>query len=342
MFACALSAVPVLTADASLAPRATWTAEFLRTRLGLSEGDLARLTGGGAITRMLEDHGDREIAVMGVVALSRRPEWGTDFDFIQRMRRSNPDLLGIGHVGSPPSRADLSSVELDPRALVQIRKCRPTQCPLNLPAETIDEIKREAERNAPDFAARTNDAFRDLLLGVALRYQRTGDGSLPVFTNRVRLVPTADAPALLLARRPSLAQLAPALDRHFRECPQGGASCVSDIFYWYREKSWKHEVVGLVQAAFDDTTIGSGHCRILAEKTFYANHYFRSALAITGVLEDSSGSYLFYLNRSETDNGGPFNFIERALAGYLIPRRMAPQIVAFRDALGRIAPGAKS
>jgi hypothetical protein len=318
------------------------TIDFLRTRLGLSDGDIARLARGGTVSRMVDERGNREIAVVGVAALGRAPQWSDDFDNVLRLRRSSPDLLGIGRLGAPPTGEDLAAVELDAGALQQLKKCRQTSCAANLPQETIDAIKREADRGGADFGARTNDVFRDMLRQVATRYQENGDGSLPVFTNRVRLVPTSDAPALLLSRRPSLLQLAPALDRHFRDCPRPGAPCTSDLFYWYREKSWKHEVVGLVQAAYDEIPVGGGRCRLLAEKVFYANHYFRSALSVTGVLEDAAGSYVFYLNRSETDNGSAFNMIERALAGLLIPRRMARQILAFREAVSRIAPGSKS
>jgi hypothetical protein len=308
----------------------------------LSDADIARLARGGTIARMMDDHGDREIAVIGVAPLDAAPEWSTDFDNVLRLRGSNPDLIGIGRFGTPPTRDELAAIELDATSIAQLKKCRPTSCSANLPQEAIDSIRREADRSGADFAARTNDVFRDMLRQVAVRYQERGDDSLPVFTNRPRLVATADAPALLLTRRPSLLQLTPSLDRHFRECPRAGATCGGDLYYWYREKSWKHEVVGLVQAAYDDVPVGSGRCRLLAEKIFYANHYFRGALAVTGVLEDAAGSYVFYMNRSETDNGGAFNIIERALAGLLIPRRMAHQIVAFRNAMGRVAPGSKS
>jgi hypothetical protein len=157
-----------------------------------------------------------------------------------------------------------------------------------------------------------------------------------VFTNRKRVVTTADAADLLLKRTPALRHVSPALDAHFRACPREGQPCPSgEIWYWYREKSWKHEVVGLNQAAFDEEAVETGRKLVLAEKTFYANHYFRSALTLTGVLEDPSGSYLFFVSRNETDNGSNFNFIERALAGLLVPRRLTKQLVWMRDAVVR-------
>ena len=63
--------------------------------------------------------------------------------------------------------------------------------------------------------------------------------SAPVTPDLRGLVPTADAPPLLLARKPSLTQLAPKLDRELRECPRlGGTECPPHLYYWYREKGW--------------------------------------------------------------------------------------------------------
>jgi hypothetical protein len=313
-----------------------WVAEFLKSRLGLSPVELDRVARGETVTRMIEDRGDREIAMLGVITLPHAPQgWSRDFDLVQRIRRSNPDLIAIGSLGVPPRKEELAGAALDPKALPQIRKCRPEQCGLNLPTDAIAALKREADTAGADFEAKANAVFQETLRQIAHEYQDSGDGALPVFTNRTRLVPTADAPALLLTRKPSLAQLAPQLDRELRECPHLGRECPLHTYYWYREKSWKHEVVGLVQAGFEEEPIATGHYRALVEKVFYANHYFRSSLSVTGVLEDPAGSYLFYMQRSETDNGGAFNFIERALAAYLIPRRLLNQMSSFR---GGIAP----
>jgi hypothetical protein len=330
----ALTVAPAVWAAPPAAPafRPAWIGEFLKSRLGLSYVELARVARGETVARMVEDRGDREIATLGVVAMPQAPQgWSKDFDLAQRIRRSNPDLVSIGAFGVPPKPEEFAGVELDPKALPLIRKCRPTQCTLNLPVDALVALQRAGDPGVADIGAAANGVFHDLQRQDARRYQEAGDASLPVFSNRTRMVTTADAPALLRVRWPSLTQVAPTIERHFRDCPHPGGACSSDLYYWYREKSWKHEVIGLVQGAFEEEGIGTGHYHALVEKTFYANHYFRSAIAVTGVLEDPAGSYLFYLNRSETDNGGPFNFIERALAWYLIPRRLVHQMTAFRD-----------
>jgi hypothetical protein len=331
----ALRALPVawllaLPATTIAAPPATplrpaWALEFLSARLGLDDREIARLDRGEAVVRMIRKPGEREIAVLGVVPLPTAPRGlRPDFTGIERLRGSNPDLIGMGRLSSPATARELAPIELERRTLPQLAKCQPRQCAVNVPAEAVEPLRTDADPDA---------RFREALLGLATGYQASGDASLPVLAGRPMPVPLADAPAPLLSRTPSLAQIAPRLERHFRTWPGAGGHGDKDIFYWLREKSWKHEVVSLVHAAFDEERFESGRASVLAEKTFYANHYFRSALAITGVLEDEAGSYLFYVNRSETDNGTGFNFIERALAGYLIPRRLSKQILALRDSL---------
>jgi hypothetical protein len=300
-----------------------WAAEFLRSRLALDDRELARLGRGEPVVRMVRRPGEREIAVLGVVALGQAPpSWSPDFPGIERLRGSNPDLLALGRLSSPAADTELAGVMLERRTLPQLRKCQPRQCALNVTPEAVEPLRTTGEPDA---------AFRAMLLQLAVGYQGKGDPSLPVLAGRPEPLSIADAPAPLLSRPPSLAQVAPRLEQHFRVWPAAAGS--SDVFYWVREKSWKHEVVSLVHASFDEERLESGRARVLAEKTFYANHYLRSALAVTGLLEDASGSYLFYLNRSETDNGSAFNFIERALAGYLIPRRLSRQIIALRESL---------
>jgi hypothetical protein len=327
-------ALPLAVLLAAPAPAVPWTQAFLRTTLGFSSGDTARIVRGDAMVRMIDDRGGREIATVGAMRLSGAPVWSADFALIERLRRSNPDFRGIGRMGAPPAASDFADADLDPEALPQLRKCRPHQCPLNVPAETIEALQAEAA--SPELAAKSDAIFQGLLRDVAARYQEEGDASLPVFTNRKRRVATADAWELLLQRKPTLAHLSPVLDAQFRACPREGRPCpASVIWYWYRERSWKHEVVGLNQAAFDESPVETGRRVLLAEKTFYANHYFRSALTVTGILEDPSGSYIFFVSRNETDNGSNFNFIERALAGLLVPRRLTKQLVWMRDAVVR-------
>jgi hypothetical protein len=316
------------------APPPPWTESFLRETLGFSTGDTARIVRGDAVVRMIDDRGGREIAIVGAVRLRGTPVWTADIALIERLRRSNPDFRGLGRFGTPPAEDAFGGVVLDPEDLAPLRKCRPNQCSLNLPKETIESL--QAESASADFGAKSDAIFRRLLRDVAVRYQESGDASLPVFANRKRLVATADAAAFLFARKPGLAQVAPALEAHLRACPLPDRPCPpGELFYWYREKSWKHEVVALSQAAFHEESVGSGRRLVLAEKTFYANHYFRGSLTLTGVLEDPAGSYLFFVLRNETDSGPPLNFIERALAGLLIKRRLTKHLVSMRDAVVR-------
>jgi hypothetical protein len=325
-----LLALPATTIAGSPSPaplRPGWAVEFLSSRLGLDDRELARVGRGEALVRMIRKPGDREIAVLGVIPLPAAPrDLHADFTGIEQLRGSNPDLIGMGRLSTPATAAELAAIELERRTLPQLAKCQPRQCAVNVPAEAVEPLRTDADPDA---------RFREALLRLAIGYQAAGDASLPVLAGRPMPVPIADAPAPLLSRTPSLAQIAPSLEAHFRSWTGADrhAHDGKDIFYWLREKSWKHEVVSLVHAAFDEERFDTGRVSVLAEKTYYANHYFRSALAITGVLEDASGSYLFYVNRSETDNGTGFNFIERALAGYLIPRRLSKQIVALRDSL---------
>jgi hypothetical protein len=310
--------------------------QFLKGELGLEDDDPARLVRGEMVARMVDPPGFREIGVLAVTAVPRgHTDWGSGFAFIERLRRCNPDLVGIGHLGRPPQVDDLKGVEVDVRIVPALEKCRLERCVMNASRSDIERYTRDVDWKAADPRAQASDVFRRVLRDRLAAYQQEGDAALPILANRSWTLTTADAPVLLLDRRPSLAPVAPRLDKRFRAWARGGQEAGDDVFYWCREKMWRREVVGLFHAAFDEERTDTLRTRVVAEKLVYSNHYLLGALTVTGLVEDATGAYLFFLNRSETDNRGPFNFIERALAGRLIRRRLVHQVEAMRDDLGR-------
>jgi hypothetical protein len=337
-FTILLAAAPALRADPSPTPPTSYTASFLRQHLGLRDGELERLQRGDVVVRMVEDPGFREIAVMAATALPAAPAgWTSGYPLVERLRSASPDLIAMGRFGTPPSIDELAGVDVDPRLLAALQKCQPQRCVMNASALDIDRYRREIDWRSAEAPAAAGRVFRSVLQQRMLEYQRRGDDALPALANRSWELTTSDAPRLLLDRRPSLAQLAPALDARLRACFSGVTEHPSDAFYWVREKMWRREVTGLYHATFDDERSSAGRRRVVAEKLVHANHYLLGALTMTGLIEDGSGTYLFFLNRSETDNRGSFNFIERALAGRLIRRRLERQVEALREAFSATA-----
>lgn len=325
----------LLAAPAAAGERVTksWALDFLGKNLGLTEDELRRVTHGQPVARTVEHAGGREIAVLGAVALPRPPAgWGGDYAAVERLRRASPDLIDMGPIGRPPTPADFARVELDDKTASQLPRCRPGRCVMN--ASAADIKRYEALEEAGGAAAdQAHAVFREVLRERLAAYQQAGDTALPVLDNRRWKLTTADAPALLLDRKPGLAEIAPRIDARLRACAAGAPAAADDAFFWARERIWRKEVVGIYHAAFDEERTAGGRKRVLVEKLVWANHYLLGGLTITGVLEDSSGTYLFFLNRSETDNRGSFNFVQRALANRLLGGRLKRQMPGLRDAL---------
>jgi hypothetical protein len=314
------------SANAAEAASSSWALQFLRDKLGLTTDEAARVSSGEVVARMVDDQGEREIAVLGAARLPGPPKgWGADYDAVARLRRVSPDFIAMGRLGWPPNVSELADLELDPKIAAQLERCVVERCAMNTSRAEIERYGR-IDWESPKAVAAANAVFRDALRERMAAYQERGDASMPVLANRRWPLTTADTPRLLLERKPSLAQLAPALDAHFRAGAARG-----DVYYWHREKIWRREVVGLYQAAFEDERADCGRRRVVAEKLIFANHYLLGQLTVTGVLEDASGAYLFFLNRSETDNHGAFNFIERALANRLIGGRIKRQVPGLRN-----------
>lgn len=304
--------------------------EFLGKNLGLRADELARITQGQAVARTLDETGGREIAVVGAVALARTPAgWSGDYAAVERLRRASPDLIAMGRLGRPPAPEELARIELEPKTAAQLARCRPGKCAMNASAADIERYRRLEPKAGQD----ANAAFREVLRERLAAYQESGDASLPVLANRRWTLTTADAPLVLLERKPAVAQLAPRIEGRLRACVDSGKTAPDDVFFWTREKIWRREVVGLYHAAFDDERVEGGRRRVVVEKLIWANHYLLGGLTVTGLLEDASGTYLFFLSRSETDNRGPFNFLQRALANRLLGGRLKRQMPGLRDAV---------
>ena len=328
----ALASSLLIVGDAVGAPASSTSSalEFLQEGLGLSDEERARLAAGQAVTRMVDDPGFREIAVLAAVKLPAPPsDWSADYAGLERLRRVSPDFIGMGRLGNPPSPEELAAVELEARIAAALGRCHVARCPMNASRADIERY-RAVGGEAGDARGSANAVFRQVLLERLAAYQQAGDAALPIFANRRFTLTTSDAPALLLDRRPSLRQLAPRLDARLRACADGRPA-EGDVFYWLREKMWRREVVGLHHAVFDEERTADGRRSVIAEKLVYANQYLLGALTVTGVVEDGTGAYLFFLNRSETDNRDAFNFIERALANRLIGGRLKRQVPGLRD-----------
>ena len=316
-------------------PTEAWALEFLQKNLGLRADELARLVDGQPVARTLENTGGREIAVVGAVALPGTPGgWGGDYAAIERLRQSSPDFIAMGRLSRPPLPEELHAIELDPRTASQLARCRPGKCAMNASAGDIERYRAlDAEAEDEVAVREANAVFREVLRERLAAYQHSGDAALPVLANRKWKLTTADAPLLLLERKPSLAQVAPRIDARLRACASAGKAAPEDVFYWTREKVWRREVIAIHHAAFDDERVNGGRHRVVVEKLVWANHYLLGGLTATGILEDASGTYLYFLSRSETDNRSPFNFLQRALANRLLGGRLKRQMPGLREAM---------
>jgi hypothetical protein len=309
---------------------------FLQRVGGLTASELASLERGSIIAKVI-DTGDRsEIFSLAVMRVKTTPARALqrlrDFDG----RAGAPWIIQAGRVGAAPSPSDFGAMTLDPGDVKHLGKCVINNCELRLPAEAMEQFRKDTDLASDSRAARVNALFRQMLAAYAAAYVQRGNAALFKYDNNDDPVRIADSLHILIPRFEALRDTAPDLHEYLDSFPQGRPEDAEDVLYWMKEKFWLVNVLSMTHATVADRTTTSGRLVVAVSKQLYANHYYESSVGATFFLEGASGwgPHVIYLNRTRADirrNG--FTWFERVLLKYLVRDRLEAQSRYLRQQL---------
>ena len=273
------------------------TGKAIFDRIGLATDE------GQPIVRLLPVQDKREVAVCGMVNLHVPAEVFLQSFRESMARKSDPAILEIGRFSSTPTLDDLQSLTLEPRDIDDLQMCVAGDCKVKLSAGMIQRFQNEMV------------LCKSILLDYVRDYLRQGDAALIEYNDKSNAVRLADETHSLIGA----STLSRNIPREFMREPEGlpGLSVVENAFVWSKIKFGLKPVIAINYIVIYKQEHTTDPQILVVSKQIYANHYFDASLAVTAFgnnSNESSGSYMFYENRSRLDGlTGVFGKLKRGV-----------------------------
>jgi hypothetical protein len=278
--------------------------KFYRAYVGLNDGQIASIRGGKAIAKIIDSPTPDEVFVFGSVYINSTPEsylkFASDIDQLRKL----PGYLAIRKFSDPPQLSDLEGFTLDDDDIKELKNCKPDDCKVQLPAESIDEFQKKVNWSAPDVADQANHLGQQMALEALQQYIQGGNKALGTYRDKKRPAAVAETFASLLSRSKALPVYLPELDRYLLDYPAAPSNQIQSQFYWEKVNFGLKPTLRMVQAIVFRGEAPAEPAYGVAVKQLYASHYFETALDLTVCVRDTGapgprGFYLITLKGSE-------------------------------------------
>ena len=279
--------------------------EFLRTMAGFTATELASLDRGEPIAKVL-DTDKREVALAGAVRVKApRGRLFDQYRNVSGLRRSEV-FLQVSTFSAIPRAEDLRALTFEDYDLDTIRACRPGDCGVRLPADSLTRFQHEVDWRAADWRQQAASLWRRLLADYAAGYLVGGSKALAEYQNKEVPLSVAQEFNVLFEESRYFRPAAPEFFRYLEEFPTVPLDGVETILYWDKANFGLRPVISLTHLTLYapvalSPSSGPSPGALVATKQIYATHYFDAALGLTLVFDDdASGFYMLCINRART------------------------------------------
>jgi hypothetical protein len=312
---------------------------FFKEHIKLDDTQIADLQQGKPVTKVLSTQTPDEVAVFGAIYINASPE-----DYLKAAQnldalRKSPSYLGVRKFSSPPQLSDLQGFVLDDDDIKALKDCKPGNCQLQLPTESMEAFQKSVNWSAPDASTQVNNLAQKMALDALVRYQKEGNSALGSYYDKEHPVPVTERFASLLSESPSLSQYLPDLKRYLLDYPRAQLANAESIFYWERVKFGLKPTLRMNQMVVFRGPGPSGELDGIAIKQLYASHYFQTALDLSVCAKDNSqpdkkGFYLITIKGSrQAGLTGPKGSIVRKNAISKIRSSLATSLTQIKSVL---------
>ncbi len=276
---------------------------FFRGPMGLSDSQMAAISRGTAVAKVLPSKTPAEIFVFGAVFVNAAPEEYAKLAFnIDRLRKL-PNYLGIGRFGSPPMLTDLEGFSLEPEDIRDLKSCRPGKCVVQLPAAVMQELRQAVDWSSPNVASQVNDRARKTALDFLRRYQEEGNSVLGTYHDQERPFDVRAQLQSWVDRSDALPVHFPELSRYLLDYPNVPLAEFESLFYWEKVDFGLKPTLRVNHAIAYRSAGPRALAHVILVKQLYASHYFQLALDLTACVRErdrpaEKGFYLISLKGS--------------------------------------------
>ncbi len=287
--------------------------QFLRQSIGLDSAQLVAVEGGKPVVKVLETENKRDVAVFGIITadVPRAFYLVRMRDFQNSLRAPTRNRFGI--FNDPATLADVQDVTIDSEDVADVKRCRPGDCKVKMPATEMQRIRQGIDWSAADPGAQVNAYVRQRMVQYITDYRARGDSAMVVYDD-LGNVRASDAFSALLAQSPYVFQYVAPLHGYLTNYPHGALDGVNQVLYWSEDALPGLKPILNITHLSLYTPPEFPTLTVMAAKQIYADHYFEAAFDLTAIVDrsissDRQGIYLIVVRRFRFDDlpGGIFN-----------------------------------
>ncbi len=263
---------------------------FFRQDIGLSEDQITAIRSGQPVAKTMPSRTPDEVFLFGAIYIHAAPERYLQFARDFNRLRKIPANLALGVFSNPPQLSDLKGFAFDSEDIHALKNCQPGDCPIQMPASSIQNFKRTINWSAPDVDEQVNQLLQITALQRLLAYQHVGDQALGVYDDKPDPTEVAQQFAYMLSYNTVLPERLPDFYHYLLSYPDAKPANVENTFYWARVKFGLKPTLRVVQVVTMRGNPGDQLALAIAEKQLYASHYFETALDLSFCVRGSDDS----------------------------------------------------
>jgi len=270
----------------------------------LSEDQIVDIRSGKAIAKAMPSRTPAEVFLFGAIYIHVAPESYLRFAHDVDRLRTLPNYLALGVFSDPPQPSDLQGFSFDDDDIKSLKNCKPGNCLIQMPADSLEEVQRSVDWSAADVTKRVNQLLRETALQRLLAYQSDGNRALGVYNDKRDPTEVPQQFAYILSYAKALPARLPDFYQYLLAYPNAKPTNVEDTFYWARVKFGLKPTLRVVQMVTMRGDPVDQLAYAIAEKQLYASHYFETALDLSFCVRGSDdpkqpGFYLIMVMGSE-------------------------------------------
>ncbi len=272
-------------------------------QMHLSPSQIADIRNGKAVAKILPSPSPSDIFVFGAVYVRARP-----VAYLRLMRDITrlsklSGYLGASEFSKAPTIGDMAGLSLGHDDIEDLKNCRPGNCELQLPEESMEAARASIDWSSPDVDEQVNKVAKRRIMRLLEDYQHNGDQALGTYRDKRDPLPVADQFKSLLSRVELFPQYLPELNRYLLEYPNSRPEGTEDFFYWEKVNFGLKATIRLNHGVVYRAPGSEHRLYVLAIKQLYATHYFQTALDLAFCVQGSSapegdGFYLITIKAS--------------------------------------------
>ena len=279
----------LVTSDADAQARWRSLDEFLIRGVGLTPAESAGLTRGETIARILRTGDRRDVAVFGAVQVNIPRSFFLDRqrDLPRALRTAT--RMQVRLFSQPAAVTDVDAFAVSDDDVKELRKCKPNECNLKLPAMDMERLHTTVDLNAPDAKARVATYARQRMVEYVNDYRARGNSAMLVYDDRGS-VHSSEAFAAMLQDSSYVFAAVPSLGEHLLKYPGHTLPEAIEVVFWSRDEIPNLRPVTRITHHVIYSPEDLPDVTVVASKQIYSNHYFEAGLEVLAAADRAAAS----------------------------------------------------